>query len=63
MGEWLNALLFGVALVTLVLGLSSIIMSVTTDKKGAEALTERIEYGYMGIAALVICGLMMYLLA
>jgi Mg2+/Co2+ transporter CorB len=62
MVEWLNALLFGVAVITLVLGLSSIIMGAITDKEGAAAMTERIEYGYMGVSALVICGLMVYLL-
>lgn len=63
MGEWLNALLLGVAIVAMVLGLSSIIMGVITDKQGAEALKERIEYGFLGVSSLVICGLMGYLLA
>ena len=62
MYEWLNALLFGVAVVAMVLGLSSIIMGVITEKQGAEALQERIEYGFLGVSALVICGLFGYLL-
>lgn len=63
MGEWLNTLLLGLAIVTLVLGLTSIIMGVISDKQGAEALKERIEYGFLGVSSLVICGLLGYLLA
>jgi hypothetical protein len=46
----------------MVLGISSIIMGVITEKQGAEALKERIEYGFLGLASLVICGLIGYLL-
>jgi hypothetical protein len=63
MADWLNAILFGVALVALVLGLSSVIMGFLSDKTGAEALKERIEYGYLGVAAIAVSALMGYLLA
>lgn len=63
MSEWFNALLFGLAVVALVLGLSSIIMGFLSDKTGAEAMKERIEYGYLGVSALAICGLLGYILA
>lgn len=62
MNDWLTTLLLGIALVAMVLGISSIIMGVITDKQGAEALKERIEYGFLGLASLVICGLIGYLL-
>ncbi|WP_100644423.1 hypothetical protein [Alteromonas facilis] len=62
MADWLNAVLFGIALIALVLGLSSIIMGFLSDKTGAEALKERIEYGYLGVSGVAIFGLLGYLL-
>ncbi|MBT0585873.1 hypothetical protein [Alteromonas oceanisediminis] len=63
MADWLNAILFGVALVTVVLGLTSIIMAFMSDKQGADAMKERIEYGFLGLSALTIAGLVGYVLA
>ena len=62
MADWLNAVLFGVTLVALVLGLSSVIMGFLSDKTGAEALKERIEYGYLGVSGIALSGLLSYLL-
>jgi hypothetical protein len=60
MSEILGTLLFGATLVTLVLGLACIVMAVISDKTGAEAYRERIEYGFMGISGLAITGLLLY---
>ena len=63
MAMWISPILFGIALIALVLGLSSIVMGIMSDKSGAEALKERIEYCYLGVASLPVCGLFGYLLA
>lgn len=60
MNELVSSLTFGVLILTLVLGLSCIVMTVITDKSGTEALQERIEYGFLGVASLVIALLMIY---
>jgi hypothetical protein len=54
MSDWLNAILFGVGLVALVLGLSSIIMGLMSAKTGSSGLQEKIEYGYLGVSGLVV---------
>lgn len=60
MNEILSTLLFGLTIVTLVLGLSCILMGVLSDKNGAEAIKERVEYGFMGVAGLAVTGLLFY---
>ncbi|WP_395341476.1 hypothetical protein PN836_019320 [Ningiella sp. W23] len=63
MNEILDLLKFGVLLVALVLGLSCIVMAVISTKSGKEAMQERIEYGFMGVAGLVVVLLMAYALS
>ena len=63
MNEWVSALIFGVAVVAFVLGLSSIIMGMMVSSEGENPMAERIEYGYLGVSGLVFCLLMVYLLA
>jgi hypothetical protein len=58
MGEIISTVLFGLTIVALVLSVSSIFMGLTTDKAGAEALKERVEYIFMGVAGLTIAGLL-----
>lgn len=55
-----NALLFGALLLTLILGLSCIVMGVISTKSGAEALKERIEYGFLGVSSLAVMGILAY---
>lgn len=64
MSEWLDAILFGVALIAFVLGLSSIIMGTfLTSKTGGEGMQEKIEYGFFGVSGLVVCLVMAYALS
>nr|WP_136252646.1 hypothetical protein [Ningiella ruwaisensis] len=60
MNEIISMLKFGALMVALVLGLSCIVMSLTTSKSGKEALQERIEYGFFGVTGLAITGLLAY---
>ena len=60
MNEWASALLFGVALIAFVLGLSSIIMGFLTSSNGENVMQQRIEYGFFGVSGLVVCILMGY---
>ncbi len=62
MSEWIDAILFGVALVAFTLGLSSIVMGFMSSKEGSEALHERIEMGYLGVSGLVGCLVLGYLI-
>ena len=56
MAQWGEAFLFGVALLTFVLGVSSIIMGVLPQPEGAtHGMKEKVEYGFFGAAGLVIC--------
>ncbi|MFC3093641.1 hypothetical protein DRW07_09190 [Alteromonas sediminis] len=63
MNEWVNALVFGAALVAFVLGLSSIIMGFMVGANSENPMAERIEYGYFGVSGLVVALLMVYVLA
>ncbi len=62
MSDWIDAILFAVALAAFTLGMSSIVMGFMTNKEGSEALHERIEMGYLGVSALVVCLLMVYVI-
>lgn len=62
MGDWIDAILFGVALVAFTLGMSSIVMGFMSNKEGAAAMQERVELGYLGVSGLVLCLLMVYVL-
>ena len=63
MADWINAIMFGVALIAFTLGFSSIIMGFMTAKAGAEGMQEKIEYGFFGVTGIVLCALMAYGLA
>lgn len=55
MSNWSDAILFGFALVAFVLGLSSIIMGfLHTPVEGETPMQERVEYGFFGVAGLVL---------
>jgi len=55
-----DGILFAGGLLALILGLSCIVMGFLSDKTGAEAIQERIEYGFFGVSGLVITLLMAY---
>ncbi len=64
MGNWSEAILFGVTLVSFVLGASSLIMGFL-PKQGVAAgvlMKERIEYGFFGVTGLVLCLVLAYAL-
>ncbi|MFC3121236.1 hypothetical protein [Agaribacter flavus] len=63
MNDILNTLKLGVLFLALILGLSCIVMSVISNKQGAAAMQERVEYGFFGVTGLVITAVMAYALA
>lgn len=63
MTDWINAIVFGVALIAFTLGLSSIVTGFMTAETGAKGMQEKIEYGFFGVSGLVVCLLMGYALA
>ncbi|MCP3429318.1 hypothetical protein [Opacimonas viscosa] len=62
MGEWISAVAFGIGVLALVLGLTSIIMAFIADKSG-NGMQEKVEYGFFGVTGFVIFALMGYALA
>jgi len=60
--ELFATLKFGLMLVLMVLGFSCIIMAIITEKSGAEALKERIEFGMFGVSGIVLGLLLIYAL-
>jgi hypothetical protein len=56
----LSGLLFGATAITLVLGLSCIVMAFLTGKSGADGLREKIEYGFMGVSGITVTLLLVY---
>lgn len=62
MGEWFSAVAFGIGILALVLGLTSIIMAFIADKSG-NGMQEKVEYGFFGVTGFVIFALMGYALA
>ena len=63
MTDWINAVLFGIAVMAFALGLTSIIMSFMTTETGNKGMQEKIEYGFFGVSGIVVCLLMGYALA
>jgi len=63
MSNWGDAILFGFALVAFVLGMSSIIMGfIHKPADAADLLQQRVEYGFFGVAGLVLFILFSYAL-
>ncbi|TDF34691.1 hypothetical protein EYS14_23340 [Alteromonadaceae bacterium M269] len=61
MGEWGEALLFGLVVIAFVLGLSSIIMGfIHQPQKDQSALAGKIEFGFFGVAGLVVSAVLTY---
>lgn len=63
MGNWLDPLIFALALVTFVLGVSSLIMSFLPQPAGADVMKSKVEYSFFGVAGIVLCILCSYALA
>lgn len=53
-----DTILFGLMMLALVLGITCIVMAFLSNKKGAEALKERIEFGFFGVSGLAIMALL-----
>ncbi|GGD59053.1 hypothetical protein [Lacimicrobium alkaliphilum] len=63
MGNWVEAVLFGLALLALVLGVSSIIMAMAYKPVAAGAeMKSKVEYIFFGITGLVLGLLFVYAL-
>lgn len=63
MSDWINPIIFGVALIAFTLGMSSIVMGFMSGKEGSEALHEKIEMSYLGVSGLVVSLVMLYVIA
>lgn len=66
MGDWNSALVFALAVLSFVLGLSSIIMGLLPSPANAvkeNIMKEKVEYGFFGVSALVLCSLFVYALS
>lgn len=57
-----NTILTGFMFLALILGFTLVIMGFISTKTGAEAMKERIEYGFLGVSGLVVSGLLAYAL-
>jgi hypothetical protein len=62
MENWIDAILFGCALVAFVLGLSSIIMGFLPQANSENVMQTRVEYGFFGMSGLVVFFLFVYAL-
>lgn len=63
MGNWVEAILFGLALLAFVLGISSIIMAMTYKPVTVGAqMKSKVEYGFFGVTGLVLGLLFVYAL-
>ena len=60
MASWVEAGLFGLTVLTLVLGISSILMGVIPSP--AHGIKEKIEYSFFGVSSIVIAVLLIVLL-
>ncbi|MDN4502770.1 hypothetical protein QX776_10160 [Alteromonadaceae bacterium BrNp21-10] len=60
MGNWLEAILFGAALVAFVLGFTSLIMGFIGNPVAEEAIKSKVEYGFFGVTGLIISMVMIY---
>ncbi|MGJ8679962.1 hypothetical protein [Paraglaciecola sp.] len=62
MSNWHEPILFTFALITFVMGLSSIIMSLFPQPAGTNPLQTKIEYGFFGASGLVLFIVFVYAL-
>lgn len=63
MSNWLEPFIFALALITFVLGLSSIIMGLLPQPSPANRMKTKVEYSFFGVAGIVLCALCSYALA
>jgi hypothetical protein len=56
MGQWVEALVFGLTIAAFVIGLSCIIMGFMPQQESG--MKEKVEYGFFGVSSLVIGGLL-----
>lgn len=63
MSNWYEPILFGLALITFVLGVSSMIMSFLPQPEGRNVMQAKVEYGFFGISAMALFALFVYGLA
>lgn len=59
MSEWVAALIFGLFLVAFTVGISSLIMAFMPVKDG-NALRSQVEYGFFGVAGLILSLIFVY---
>lgn len=62
MDQWGEAFLFGLVVVSFVLGLSNIIMAMLPQPAGANGMRNKVEYGFFGVSALVLFAIFLYAL-
>ena len=52
MASWVEAGLFGLTVLTIVLGVSSILMGIIPSP--AHGMKEKVEYGFFGVSAIIV---------
>ncbi len=62
MSNWHEPLLFTFALITFVMGISSIIMSLFPQPANANPLQTKVEYGFFGVSGLALFAVFVYAL-
>jgi hypothetical protein len=63
MSNWHEPILFGFALITFVLAISSVIMSFLPALEGSNVMQSKVEYGFFGASALALFAVFVYALA
>lgn len=63
MSNWYEPILFGFILITFVLGISSIIISLSPTPEGENVMQSKVEYGFFGVAAFALFAVFVYALA
>lgn len=62
MNNWYEPILFGLALITFVMGVSSIVMSLLPQPAGENVMRAKVEYGFFGVSGLAIFAVFVYAL-
>ncbi|MDU0353186.1 hypothetical protein RS130_03885 [Paraglaciecola aquimarina] len=62
MSNWYEPILFGLALITFVLGLTSVIMGALPQPADKDTMQTKIEYGFFGVSGLVLFAVFLYAL-
>lgn len=63
MSNWHEPLIFVMALIAFVMGMSSLIMGLLPQPAGQNVMKNKVEYSFFGVSGLVVCLVFSYALA